>query len=960
MNPEPTDRWDADALDAFWDGLVFDQIAGNAHRAATSPNEEMVMNLHSLLTPRDEGAATRLRGLVFGTEPAAVVASGPIRPLPIARPEPIRPSRSIRSYAHLAAAALIVMLVGALVAAQSTGFFGGRGGNDAPTAIPAAFVQPDATPASLASPIAANNGVLWTLPFAGTNVEIGASALADGTLYRLIRSDEFTGVQAVDTATGTELWRSAQEWSGSSIAAGLETVAFLNGDTVTALSSTTGDVTWTSNPLIDSTPVSIAGAENTIYVWNGISTIGALDASTGDLAWATDAGLTLDAPGVTAAQQAPVVTSKGVTAVSATGMVVFFDAAGDAAGTIGEFVPETMALAAAPDGSVVLAGQPRMETEQTWPRKLMLVDPASGSAIWATDYNALVTGVTVTDTMALVLADNPGLAMTQVELVESGTATTVDLPPYPEETSPQIYGYDLETGQLYYEMDESTGTGHGWVTDAGTSPYVALTTGPAGPIAISESGQMDFFTTENPLVQAVVNLPGALPSQVVTDDAAVYTSVDNGTLTALAPTLANVEPQPVDPGGNLDWSMPAAGTLVEFGGMAYGEGLVLRLIDTGAGRQIEATHTLTGQPAWTLAFDWSTDQIVADPGPDPYDPAQTWTGSGNIFAVDSGNRLFAIDGTSGTSSWQHPFADPVVSFIYDADTLYVWDESGTMTALLPQDGTVLWATTPGDASGPQSNELGMPIPAVTRTTIAMVDAGGTLQAFSKETGEVLWSVPGFDGTNTRIVRQGNATADQPEIFVIVSAQGDARSDGTFEQTVSGVLAQDGQRVWESYLQGPLVQPVHTDETLVVVTGNQLQPGKSVAVETTPVIDAEGHNHYIWTGSGEPAPAGGGERLFALDAESGQIVWIRSSAAGGFTELATKFPGGSGTLYAVTSDGLLVSPSRGNGTIDGEPTALGRPVIGMVPSGETGAVGSFATLVDGTLVAFGGTPFSQQG
>ena len=67
-----------------------------------------------------------------------------------------------------------------------------------------------------------------------------------------------------------------------------------------------------------------------------------------------------------------------------------------------------------------------------------------------------------------------------------------------------------------------------------------------------------------------------------------------------------------------------------------------------------------------------------------------------------------------------------------------------------------------------------------------------------------------------------------------------------------------------------------------------------------------------------------------------------------------------SLYAVTSDGLLVSPARGDGSIDGEPTSLGGPVLALTSSGETGAIGSFATLADGTLIAFGGTPFSQQG
>ncbi len=149
------------ALDAFWDELVLDQLSGRIPRAASSPNEEMVMNLRSLMSPGDEGAEARLRRLVFGSAPEPALASGPARPAPVSRPEPIRPSWSIRKYSQLAAAALIVMLVGALVAALSGGIFGNRGGNDAPTAIPAAIAQVDATPAALGTPRSP------TIPFSG-------------------------------------------------------------------------------------------------------------------------------------------------------------------------------------------------------------------------------------------------------------------------------------------------------------------------------------------------------------------------------------------------------------------------------------------------------------------------------------------------------------------------------------------------------------------------------------------------------------------------------------------------------------------------------------------------------------------------------------------------------------------------------------------------------------------------
>ena len=158
--------------------------------------------------------------------------------------------------------------------------------------------------------------------------------------------------------------------------------------------------------------------------------------------------------------------------------------------------------------------------------------------------------------------------------------------------------------------------------------------------------------------------------------------------------------------------------------------------------------------------------------------------------------------------------------------------------------------------------------------------------------------------------------------------------------------------------GPLVQPVATNETMVFVIGNEAMTGKAVT-PSDPIVDGESHNHYVWTGSGQAAPAGGGQRLFAFDADTGQIVWIRTTAAGGFVDLSTTFPN-SGSLTAVTTDGLLVSPNRSDGSIDGEPAQLGGPVIAILSSGETGAIGSFATLADGTLVAFGGIPFSQQG
>jgi hypothetical protein len=154
--------------------------------------------------------------------------------------------------------------------------------------------------------------------------------------------------------------------------------------------------------------------------------------------------------------------------------------------------------------------------------------------------------------------------------------------------------------------------------------------------------------------------------------------------------------------------------------------------------------------------------------------------------------------------------------------------------------------------------------------------------------------------------------------------------------------------------------VLTDETFVLMIGNQAMTGKAVT-PSDPVVDAESPNHYVWVGSGASTDSDepGGPRLFAIDIPTGQIVWIRTSASADFTGFVDDPMWRTGR--ALTANGELVSPAGGTGHIDGAPLDLGAPVLmAIAPTGPMSAIGSFATLSDGTLVAFGGIPFSQQG
>ncbi len=230
---------------------------------------------------------------------------------------------------------------------------------------------------------------------------------------------------------------------------------------------------------------------------------------------------------------------------------------------------------------------------------------------------------------------------------------------------------------------------------------------------------------------------------------------------------------------------------------------------------------------------------------------------------------------------------------------------------------------------------------------------------SKETGELLWSIEGFEGTNSRLVVSGEGLGDQDQWIVVLSANQGPDADGNFDLTAAGILARTGEYRWADYLQGPLVQPVTSDETFVTFVANEAMAGKSVTVTITPVVDAESPNHFVWSASDSAIESDvpGGKRLFAIDAPTGQIVWVRTAPGAEFTGLVPDETLRRG--QALTADGLLVSPSGGSGWIDGEPLDLGGPVLAVTSSSELNT-GSFATLADGALVAYGRMPFSQQG
>ena len=77
------------------------------------------------------------------------------------------------------------------------------------------------TPTPLAmEPTAVPSGnvpnTVWALPWTqGESIDFGGMLVEDGTVYRLLATPSFVGVQAVDAENGTVQWQQAHRWAGN-------------------------------------------------------------------------------------------------------------------------------------------------------------------------------------------------------------------------------------------------------------------------------------------------------------------------------------------------------------------------------------------------------------------------------------------------------------------------------------------------------------------------------------------------------------------------------------------------------------------------------------------------------------------------------------------------------------------------------------------------------------------------
>jgi hypothetical protein len=247
---------------------------------------------------------------------------------------PIEPPRRIRPMVVLELAAAAIIVIG-LAATLGRGWFGND--PETPTSLPAAALQgngtpnPETTQAPTVEPTVAPPGdmagTIWVLPGDGDIVDFGGLLVEDETVYRLIATSDFVGVQAIDGAAGTVKWQQAHQWSGDLFALEEDTLYFDGGnDQLVAVDAETGAEQWRAQ--VEGNPVALDEEDGKLFVLLDSDFVTALDGATGDQLWVAQGAAPQNPAGGSASMPAigKIAVDNGVVAaVSTYGVLSGFD-----------------------------------------------------------------------------------------------------------------------------------------------------------------------------------------------------------------------------------------------------------------------------------------------------------------------------------------------------------------------------------------------------------------------------------------------------------------------------------------------------------------------------------------------------------------------------------------------------------------------------------------------------------
>lgn len=238
---------------------------------------------------------------------------------------------------------------------------------------------------------------------------------------------------------------------------------------------------------------------------------------------------------------------------------------------------------------------------------------------------------------------------------------------------------------------------------------------------------------------------------------------------------------------------------------------------------------------------------------------------GRVYALDAGSRVTAVEAGSGRQVWSEELGDGESfggGLAHDGENLYATTGTGTVYALNPDNGEVIW-----------ERRLGAPLrgaPSVAGGGVLMIDVLNRLHVLDAVDGETIWTHQGIEEVAGLLGAASPAIGEGAVIAAYSSGE------------IYALVAEGGQEVWADSLAAlTRVDPI---ADLADIRGN-------------PVL-AEGTVYAT----------GNANRTVAIDLRSGTRIW--EVELGG-----AQTPWVSGqAVYAIGSDGQLVAIERDGGRI----------------------------------------------
>ncbi|MEU4691844.1 PQQ-binding-like beta-propeller repeat protein [Actinoplanes sp. NPDC023714] len=269
--------------------------------------------------------------------------------------------------------------------------------------------------------------------------------------------------------------------------------------------------------------------------------------------------------------------------------------------------------------------------------------------------------------------------------------------------------------------------------------------------------------------------------------------------------------------------------------------------------------------------------------------------SGGLLIAASGDRLTALDLTSGKVRWQRALANPIRAVVVDRGVVVVsgWSPSDAekVAAYRAADGEALWSKSGWGTTGVSLNGVIM-----MRKTDGYGLADGGTSAIDILDGSLRWSE----------LANWTAEAAFDGLFYVSDARGDLLAvDGTdgavlWTASLSSRARHTGGSVGPAHIAdpAPIARPVRGANALIAVDGRRIYRAFSRSVEALDVRDGR----RVWSTrlareAGQPIRAGG------LVHAGGAVL----RAADGVL-LKPSFPGrvivSGGTVYGVSGSDLV--------------------------------------------------------